>query len=237
MSALAADVAAEQREALIERAEQVQEELESTAAVEATGGDGTPERGDLRRHWLRGVEDAVLDLVNVLPAGVEDYEARALLQFLTELRHAIDDDVDVRDERGRVKLARLKMLDVVHRLKRRLQHQILDSPEEAAQFVFASLPGIGATDLATLLGVSTKTVGAWRQGKPVKSKVERVTEISHLLAYLRGSMTARGLLLWFGAKHDALDDRTPLEILDRGQKEDVLTLLAYARGGRGQLAD
>jgi hypothetical protein len=50
-------------------------------------------------------------------------------------------------------------------------------------------------------------------------------------------MTARGLLLWFGAKHDALDDRTPLEILDRGQKEDVLTLLAYARGGRGQLAD
>jgi transcriptional regulator with XRE-family HTH domain len=232
-----ADLAADERESLIERTEQVEEELESSAAAEATVGDGTAERAELRRRWLRGVDDAVLDLVNVLPAGMEDYEARALLQFLTELRHAIDDDDKVRDERGRVKLARLKMLDVVHRLKRRLQHQILDVPEDAARFIFASLPGIGVTELAELLGVSTKTVGAWRHGKPVKSKIERVTEIAHLLAYLRGSMTARGLMLWFGAKHDALDDRTPLEILDRGQKEDVLTLLAYARGGRGQLAD
>ena len=235
MSVLAADLATEEREALIERTAHIEEELESEAAAEAI--DGSDEQAEARRRWLRGVDDAVLDLDNALPAGVEDYEARALLQFLTELRHGIDDDTDARDEHGRVKLARLRMLDVVHRLKRRLEHQLLDFPEEAVRFVFESLPGIGASELSELLGVSTKTIGAWRQGKPVRSQVERVTQTAHVVAYLRQSMTARGVMLWFGAKHDALAEQTPLQILERGQKEDVLALLAYARGGRGQLAD
>src|SRR4051794_41848821 len=42
----------------------------------------------------RKVEDAVLDLANALPAGTEDYEARQLFVFLTELRRAIDDGGD-----------------------------------------------------------------------------------------------------------------------------------------------
>src|SRR4051794_16526686 len=126
----------------------------------------------------RKVEDAVLDLANALPAGTEDYEARQLFVFLTALRRAIDDG-------GDVALAAMRMADVARRLERRLAHAVLERPEEAARYVLAQLEALGATELARLLGVSTKTVGAWRAGRPVRQNVERVQLVAQLVSYLR----------------------------------------------------
>src|SRR4051794_35158025 len=76
----------------------------------------------------RKVEDAVLDLANALPAGTEDYEARQLFLFLTELRRAIENE-------GDTALAAMRMADVARRLERRLAHAVLEHPDDAARYV------------------------------------------------------------------------------------------------------
>jgi hypothetical protein len=177
----------------------------------------------------RAVEDAVLDLANALPAGTEDYEARQLFLYLTELRRAIDDG-------GDVALAAMRMADVARRLERRLAHAVLEDPDEAAHYLFAQLDSLGATALARLLGVSTKTIGAWKVGRPVRQKVERVMLVAQLVSYLRYSMTATGLKLWFENPADQLGARSPLALIDEDVRGAWEPLVAYARGGRGQLA-
>jgi transcriptional regulator with XRE-family HTH domain len=177
----------------------------------------------------RKVEDAVLDLANALPAGTEDYEAKQLFVYLTELRRAIDDG-------GDVQLAAMRMADVARRLERRLGHAALENPEEAVRFTLANLEPLSVTEVARLLGVSTKTVGAWRSGKPVRQRVDRVLLVAQLVWYLRYGMTATGLRLWFENPADLLGGKSPLELLDDDVRAAWEPLVAYARGGRGQLA-
>src|SRR4051812_50214070 len=81
----------------------------------------------------RAVEDAVLDLANALPAGTEDYEARQLFVFLTELRRAIDDH-------GDVQLAAMRMAGVARRLERRRAPARVGRPGRAAR---VGLRGVG----------------------------------------------------------------------------------------------
>src|SRR4051812_12876257 len=100
----------------------------------------------------RKVEDAVLDLANALPAGTEDYEARQLFVYLTELRRAIE-------SQGDTALAAMRMADVARRLERRLAHAVLEEPEEAARYVLTQLDALTVSQLARVLGTSTKTVG------------------------------------------------------------------------------
>jgi hypothetical protein len=177
----------------------------------------------------RKVGDAVLDLANALPAGTEDYEARQLFVFLTELRRAIESE-------GDTALAAMRMADVARRLERRLAHAVLEDPDEAARYVLTQLDALGVTALARLLGVSTKTIGAWKAGRPVKQKTERVLLVAQLVWYLRYSMTATGLKLWFENPADQLGQRSPLEWLEDDVAAAWKPLVAYARGGRGQLA-
>jgi hypothetical protein len=128
------------------------------------------------------------------------------------------------------------MADVARRIDRRLEHAVLENADEAARYVFAQLDSLGATELARLLGVSTKTVGAWKAGGPVKQKVARVKLVAQLVSYLRYSMTQTGLLMWFDNPADALGGRTPLELLGTDVRAAWEPLVAYARGGRAQLA-
>lgn len=189
-----------------------------------------------RRRWYAALEDAILDLSNALPEGTEDYDARKLFEFLVELRRAIDADPGGRDERGDVELRTMMMRDVLRRISRRLLHDELDDPRTAVDFVLATLRGVAAGDLARLLGVSTKTVGAWRAGRPVTRNAERVVVLAQLLSYLRSSLTPLGLVMWFDAERDQLGGRTPLQLLDASPARAVEPLVALARGARGQLA-
>lgn len=195
---------------------------------------------DAAREWRRrsyaALEDAILDLSSALPQGTEDYDARKLFEFLVELRRAIDADPDMSDARGEVELRTLMMRDVLQRIERRLLHDELDDPRAAADFVFATLERVPAGDLARLLAVSTKTVGAWRAGRPVTRNGERVVVLAQLLSYLRASLTPVGIVMWFDAERDQLDGRTPLELLDRSVASAREPLVSLARGARGQLA-
>jgi hypothetical protein len=225
------------RETLRSKAELVGGLVERSADERPSADEKLKARADRRGAWYRRVEDAVLDLVNALPAGTEDYEARQLFVFLTALRRAIDEDARATDKAGAVRLAAARMADVARRLERRLEHAVLDDADEAARSVFAQLDAAGATDLARLLGVSTKTIGAWKAGNPVRQKVDRVKLVAQLVSYLRYSMTQTGLLMWFENEADRLGGRSPLQVLeDDGVSAAWEPLVSYARGGRGQLA-
>lgn len=213
--------------------------LEARAeAVEALLHAERPPSRAARERWFTDLEDAILALVRALPEGGEDYDAGRMFEFSVALRRAIESAPDGADPDGAIELAALMIGDVVRRIGRRLEHDVLDDPRAAAEFVFATLPAAGAGDLGRLLGVSTKTVGAWRAGRPVTRNADRVVLVAQVLTHLRAAMTPRGVLLWFDGARAQLDGRTPLELLDRdgpaGAREP---LTALARGLRGQLAD
>lgn len=196
-------------------------------------GAGAVER---RWAWFHALEDAIVELSDALPEGTEDYDARKLFEFLVALRRAIAADGDGADAAGEVALGTAMLADVVGRIARRLEHDELDDPRRAARAIFTTLRGVGVGDLARLLGVSTKTVNAWRAGGPVTRNATRVVVLAQLLTYLRASMTPVGLVLWFDAPRDQLGGRTPLALLDENEALAREALVRLARGGRGQLA-
>jgi hypothetical protein len=208
------------------------------AAVEARLAAERPATRAGREAWFMRLEDAILALVRALPDGGEDYDAGRMFEFSVGLRRAIEAAPDGADPDGAIDLAALMVGDVVRRVGRRLEHDALDDPRAAADFVFATLPAAGAGDLGRLLGVSTKTVGVWRAGRPVTRNADRVVLVAQVLTHLRASMTPRGVVLWFDGPRAQLDGRTPLELLDGdGPAAAREPLTALARGLRGQLAD
>lgn len=214
----------------------IQEVEQLTASADEQAAAARSRRAT-RTAWFKALSNAVLDAANVLPARTEDYEMRQLLYFLHELRMALDADDTGTDPDQQVALATIKISDVASRLRYRLQHAALEAPDAAAAYVLTELRVLSATELSELLGVTTKTVAAWRHSKPVRSNVDRVVLLARLVAYLRSSMTARGVYLWVTDAHDRLDGRRPLDMLTTPDRRTASSLLQYARGGRAQLAD
>ena len=107
----------------------------------------------------------------------------------------------------------------------------------AIEFILRTLRNLGVSEVAEVLGVSARTVGAWRHGTTVKQNASRVVLVAQLLTYLRASMTPRGMMMWFHAKRDQLDGNTPLQLLENDEATAHRVLLSLARGARGQLAD
>lgn len=196
-----------------------------------------PARSADRAAWIAELGDRVYALSSGLPEGTEDFDARRLWELLHALRRAADAAPDGEDPGDEVELAALMLGDVTRRLGRRLLHDELDDPRAAANAILRTLPHVPATDIARLLGVSTKTIGAWRAGRPVTRNAERVVLVAHVITYLRASLTPSGLVQWFAAPRDQLDGRTPLELLDGELAPAREALISLARGSRGQLAD
>ncbi len=232
MGALATD--ATELDELLRKVGEVEDLVTPPRSTDEVGEAPLAQR---RADWYHDVENALLDLSSSLPQGTQDYEARKLFEFLIELRRAIDDDPEARDEQLRVELATRKLSDVIGRIERRLTEAELDDPRRAASFVLELLGATKVGDVAELLGVSTKTVGAWRAGKPVARNVERVVLVAQLLELLRTSMTPSGLVMWFHASREQLDGATPLAVLDDDlpQAREQLSRLAL-QAARGQLA-
>jgi hypothetical protein len=224
------------REDLRSRAERVEELVERSVDERPSADEKLAERVGRRLAWYRRVEDAVLDLVNALPAGSEDYEARQLFVFLTALRRAIEADIETTDRTGQVQLAATQMRDVLRRIERRLEHALLEDADEAARYIFQQLESVGVSDIARLLGVSTKTIAAWRSGKPVRQNAGRVKLVAQLISYVRYWLTPTGLVMWFDNEHPRFGGSSPIVLLDESVSAAWEPLVSYARGGRGQLA-
>lgn len=190
-----------------------------------------------RAAWFRRVEDSVLDLSNSIPQGVEDYDVRKLLGFVVDLRRAVESDPDVTDSAGDVEIATMRMADVVKRVGRRLLHEQLDDPQVAIVFVLDTLGSVSVSEVSALLGVSTKTVGSWRNGSRVRNSSRRVIVIAQAISYLRASMTPAGIVMWFDAEREQLGGLTPLALLAQDEASAHDKVIGLARATRGQLAD
>lgn len=190
-----------------------------------------------RAAWIAGLEDRVYALSSALPEGTEDYDARRLWELLHALRRVAESAPDGADPGDELELAALMLGDVARRLGRRLLHDELDDPQAAAAYVLRTLATVPAADLGRLLGVSAKTIGAWRAGSRVTRNTDRVVLVAHVITYLRASLTPAGLVQWFGAPRHQLDGRTPLDVLDGDLAPAREALISLARGARGQLAD
>ncbi|MBF6619512.1 MAG: DUF2384 domain-containing protein [Patulibacter sp.] len=98
------------------------------------------------------------------------------------------------------------------------------------------LPRLGVTDLAALLGVDRRTIPRIRRA--ATSPDARLMVLWRLIALLRHSWTDEGVVAWFDRPRQALNGRTPAELLDRLADEPELerTLIDLARRGRTQRA-
>jgi hypothetical protein len=225
-------------EELREKAEQIEDLVTPPASSEERIKDKRRRlnRVDRRGAWHRQVENAVLDLSNSMPEGVEDYDVRKLFELVVELRHLLDRDPDVLDADGSIELTTMRVADIARRLHRRLVREQMDDPQIAVKVVLDGLARVPVSDVARLVGVSTKTIRAWQRGSPVRQNAARVVLIAQLLSYLRSSMSAVGIIMWFDAERDQLGGRTPLQLLEQDEASAYSLLSNLARGARAQLA-
>lgn len=223
-------------EELREKAEHIEDLVTPPQSVEEQPNAERLSRPERRQEWRRRVVDAVLDLSNSMPQGIEDYDVRKLLEQVVELGQLMDGDLEACDADGEVELATMRMADIARRIHRRLVREQLDDPQVAVKMVLDGLERIPVSELARLLGVSTKTVRAWQRGNPVRQNARRVVLVAELLSSLRSSMTALGVVMWFDAERDQLGGDTPLERLEKDTDAAREPLIGLARGARAQLA-
>ncbi len=81
------------------------------------------------------------------------------------------------------------------------------------------IAGLSDADIARATGVARSTARAWRTGtrNPTGIRAERLIELAALVERLERVMEHSYIPLWLRRPVEALDDRTPLDLLARGQ--------------------
>ncbi|MDO5051855.1 MAG: hypothetical protein Q4E05_03065 [Pseudoclavibacter sp.] len=199
--------------------------LEESAAIKPE-----EERREKLLHVCNIATDTALDLVAELPEGAGDAEARNLLLFIRQLRHA----VAASDVAG-TRLAALSVQDVLRRMSLRLERELVEDAGVALRVVGELLSKASAQEMATILGVSAKTLAAWRDGAEIRSSnAKRLVLVARCLLLLRATMTPTGLLMWFQAPVAQLDGRSPVEEMERDMNDAWTRLQDFAAGGRAR---
>ncbi len=193
-------------------------------------------RVSARERWFENLRSEIIEIARS-PAWRDHDLTVELLLTLEDLRRAIEDDPDARDERWDARMAMQLMRTVVQAMVRQIDHQMIDDPVAAAKLVIEEFGRIEAHEVARLLGVTTKSVANWRRGRveQIKRNPARIALIGQLVYELRYGTTPRGVLLWFAASREQLNGKTPRELLDADVGDAARQLIPLARGGRGQL--
>lgn len=225
--------------ALRDQAAVIWHELDEELALERPEQALAAERKQRVRHRQKLFEDlrtAILLLARS-PAWRTHDLALELLLVLEDLRAEIELDPDGADPKWRQRAALMRMRVVVQAMIRQLDHLAIDDPPFAAKLVAETLAEIEPGEVARLLGASVKSVENWRSGRveQIKRNPNRIALVGQLVYELRGTMTPRGILLWFDAPREQLRGRTPRELIDDDVAAAADRLLPLARGGRGQL--
>lgn len=184
-------------------------------------------------EWLR---PQVMSIASS-PAWREHDLTTELLLLLERLRDEIADDPQGDDPQWRVRETLQRVNVVLRAMVRQLMHESIDRPEHAAHFVASELSDVEVSKVAKLLGTTPRMVASYRTGdvRQIRKHPDRITLVGQLVYELKGSMTPRGVLLWFDAPMAALGERTPRDLLDEDPAAHRTALLRLARGGRAQL--
>jgi len=229
-------------DALRERAEELAGEVaERLQLVEHAVGehvDAEPAVADAtsstsREQFFGAVRAAALSIARSPAWRAHDLTTELLL-LVERLRDELEADPQGTDPEWRVREVFQRMLIVLQAMVRQLEHNELDRPERAAHYVAQALADVEVGQVASLLGISPRMVTNYRKGDvaQVRKSPARITLVAQLVYELLGSMTPRGALLWFDAR--MIDGRTPRELIDEDPATYRETLIALARGGRGQ---
>lgn len=109
----------------------------------------------------------------------------------------------------------------------------LDRAVEADEIV-AALRAFGFTqaDIATVTGVSERSVRNWANDVPLRRRhEERLQSLRQIVLLLDDSLTPRGVGQWFRAHNRSLGGRRPLDVLAAGDVEVVRRAAeAFAEG-------
>lgn len=159
--------------------------------------------------------------------GVDPYLGQILLAAtLAGEKGLRDPNVDM--QRRRVRLA-------LERLRQTLRDIVDEAPadedsssKEVLQWL-AEVLSVSQSELASLLGVSTRTLQRWlaESGPSPEGEDEmRVRMVARTVAHLRHVFTGPGVLRWFERPHPDLADRPPRELLQDPLRLPQLTRLA-----------
>ncbi|HEV3000025.1 MAG TPA: hypothetical protein VGW75_04725 [Solirubrobacteraceae bacterium] len=203
--------------------------------IEPTADLAREQRLARRDEFFAALRTAVMSIASSPAWRAHDLTTELLL-LLERLRDELAADADATDPEWRVRETLQRTLVVLHAMVRQLEHNELDRPEQAARFVAQALADVEVGSVAALLGTTNRMIGSYRRGEvgQIRKNPARVTLVAQLVHELLGSMTPRGALLWFDARHPQLADRTPRELLDEDPATHRQALMALARGGRAQ---
>jgi transcriptional regulator with XRE-family HTH domain len=96
-----------------------------------------------------------------------------------------------------------------------------------------SAVAISARELAQLLGTTPETVSRWRGGKtePQPRTRDSLLQLEWLVGELRELYEPSEAHLWLFAKHKLLSGQRPVDLIERGETEKVLQIIAQLKDG------
>jgi hypothetical protein len=222
-------------EQLSERAEELAGDVERRLWPPDAEDPARDRRVGLRDEFFETLRAAATSIARSPAWRAHDLTTELLL-LVEQLRDVIAADPDATDPEWRTREVLQRMVVVLRSMVRRLHHDAIDRPEQAARFVAQALADVEVSEVARLLDTTPRMVNNYRKGEvgQIRKNPNRITLIGQLVYELRDSMTPRGVLLWFDAPMPRLGERTPRALIDEDPVAHRPALIALARGGRAQ---
>lgn len=185
--------------------------------------------------WMLQLGKLAVDIEETLPQGTDDLELRLLLSTITKLRLAMPSALET-GKYFEVEVLCTDVHNIVERLNARTETERLREPAAAAAFVFDKLRDVASSkQLAAILGVSDRTISAWRGGATVSRNADRVRLVAELVRELDFQVIPSGLAIWFEQPIQCLGGETPVEMMDEDLPRARRELLQFVGEGSDQL--
>jgi len=92
---------------------------------------------------------------------------------------------------------------------------------------------LSLVEIGQITGVGDRAVQNWASGssRPEGTSRERLLELKYVIEQLADVYTDEGIEIWLHARQRALGGRRPLDLLQEGQFEAVLSAVEHLAGG------
>ena len=92
---------------------------------------------------------------------------------------------------------------------------------------------LSLAEIGQITGVGDRAVQNWARGtsRPEGTSRDRLLELKYVIEQLSDVYTDEGIEIWLHARQRALGGRRPLDLLQEGQFETVLTVVERLAGG------
>ncbi len=191
---------------------------------------------DSVRFFVETLADEVSALPSDAALRIDPYLLVSLQRAVIAALRAFDSP-DPGHARREVRI-RLEQLRQVYRDLADARPIYEDRPAKALAQWLADTLDVPQSQLAELLGVSSRTFQRWVSEsdaiEPRGDEARRVQVVANVVSHLRHALTGKGAIDWFQQEHPMAAGRRPVELLDDPTALPELTRLAAST--RSQLA-